>query len=190
LIEKLWHDKRAIEFHYAKNEELDRSLRTYLMRTKPTFEQARTWVLSELPDLLRGRIRSRLDMSAEEYEHFKAVGARCNPHFATYWSGSFIVDERVSKGRKGAAGRAADPAGWWSVNDDVTMRGSWLRAYAAERLDLLEVVQVRTQDCERCGGTGTIRQASLKQDALGRHETLAVCPRCFGARQDRSVAYR
>ena len=125
---------------------------------------------------------------AEEFLKDKPRGAN---HFASYGSGSFIFSKRAHKGKTTKKAIRGDPDKWWFQYNDLETRGAFLRAYAAERTpELFEVVEVRTRECGKCGGTGQIRHVSVKQLQDGRHEWKQVCPRCFKARLERSVAYR
>jgi hypothetical protein len=113
------------------------------------------------------------------------------PHWAGYWTGSFILSNRAATGSHTDKEPVGDKDRWWGLYSDAGPRVNFLRAYAAERLpDLFEVVQVKTPPCERCGGTGRIRHTSVHPIAGGGHEFTVRCARCYGACQDRVVAFR
>jgi hypothetical protein len=111
-------------------------------------------------------------------------------HWASYWAGTFIVSKRASLGQTTKREIRGDPDDWWATYEDVNTRASWLKAYAAERIDLFEVVQVNNTPCDRCGGTGQVTRMSLTALPDGRHEWQERCPRCFGACEDRGIGYR
>ena len=123
-----------------------------------------------------------MGLSDEEYELVRESEPASAPHWASYWSGSFILDKRAKKGQSTQREVRGDPDSWWGAYDDVNTRASWLKAYAAERLpDLFEVVQIRMTPCEKCGGSGQVKHMSIRALADGRHEWMEICPRCFGA---------
>jgi hypothetical protein len=181
--------KRAL-FHRVKNEELDRSIRRYLFKLKPGIDAAKSWVTAELENEVEQRVKERLELTSEEWESFSETRAQGAPHWASYWTGSFVVDRRVKKGKSSSRVTRGDPDDWWASYNDVNTRANWLKAYAAERLKLFEVVMIRNTPCDRCGGTGQVRKMSLKGLADGRHEWMETCPRCCGAGEDRAVGYR
>ena len=129
-----------------------------------------------------------MGISEEEYSHFMENKGKGAPHHAGYWSGSFAIKDRGVNTR--GRGPKADPEKWWDGFDTQT-RSNWLKAYMAENLpDIFEIVSIRHTDCDKCGGTGRVRKMSLTPAANGKHEWKEICSRCFGARQDRSIAYR
>jgi tetratricopeptide (TPR) repeat protein len=190
LIEERQVAKKRALFHRVKNEELDRSIRRYLFKLKPGLDEARSWVTAQLEDEVEQRVKERLELTADEWETFRETKPKGAPHWASYWSGSFVVNRRVKKGRSSARVVRGDPDSWWARYNDVNTRANWLKAYAAERLKLFEIVMVRNTPCDRCGGTGSVRKMSLKALPDGRHEWMETCPRCYGAREDRAVGYR
>jgi tetratricopeptide (TPR) repeat protein len=188
-LEQQWFDVKRERFHAVKNEEFDRAVRSYLSK-KPTLEDAKSWATAELPDLIKDRTARRLGLSAEELAAFLATKSQGALHWASYWAGTFIVSKRAAVGKTTKKEIKGDPDDWWTTYDDVTARSSWLKAYAAERLDIFEVVQVTTTPCERCGGTGQVTKMSFTSLQDGRHEWQERCPRCFGACDDRGIGYR
>jgi len=189
IEERLVEKKRAL-FHRVKNEELDRSIRRYLFKFKPDFDEARSWITAELEKEIEQRIKERLELTPEEWESFSETEATGAPHWASYWTGSFVVDRRVKKGKSTARQVRGDPDDWWARYNDVNTRANWMKAYAAERLKLFEVVMIRNTPCERCGGTGKVRKMSIRGLDDGRHEWMETCPRCFGSGKDRAVGYK
>ncbi|MGH7163404.1 MAG: hypothetical protein ACREID_07955 [Planctomycetota bacterium] len=188
------HAKMQSRFYFVKHDELDRAIRRALVRKAPeAISTAMTWVTAELPvELVRG-IRARMNVSEDEYAAFLEEKSTAAPHWATYWSGSFVVDPRAKKGKSSKTQIRGDPDGWWNTYRDVNTRSSWMQAYAAQHLPrLFEVVQVKKTDCEGCGGAGKVKKISLTGlKALGgAHEWWETCPRCYGAGQDTAVAYR
>ena len=84
-----------------------------------------------------------------------------------------------------------DPQAWWRQYRDVGTRSTFLRAYAAERLDnLFETVRIKYKPCIGCGGDGVTKKASIRSLAGGKHEWIEHCRRCYGSGRDRVVAYR
>lgn len=178
-------------YHRVKAEELNRSVRRYLVIRKPSLQEAMSWITSEAKDQVEAGTRERMGLSEEEYELVRQSKSAGAPHWATYWSGSFILDKRAKKGKSSQREVRGDPDSWWGTYDDVNTRATWLKAYAAERLpDLFEIVQIRMTPCEKCGGTGQVKHMSIRALADGRHEWMETCPRCFGAGEDRGVGYR
>jgi hypothetical protein len=185
--------KMQIYFQRAKHEAFDRSVDRYLARRQPDIQEAMAWATSHLKDEIERRIRQRMNLSGEEYEMFREAKPRGAPHFASYWTGSFVISTRAKKGASTRNTVRGDPDSWWDRYHDVKTRGMWLKAYAAERLpDLFEIVQVRISPCDKCGGKGSVKQTSLKglKAVNGGHEWFETCPRCYGAREDRAVAFR
>ena len=152
--------------------------------------EARSWATSRLPAEVKRRVKRRLELSADEMDMFLESKAKGSPHWATYWTGSFVISKRASVGKSGKGKIRGDPEAWWERYQEIGVRKNWLKAYAAERLDLFEVVQINTHPCDRCGGTGTVTKWSPTALADGRHEWKETCPRCFGAGVDRGVGYR
>jgi hypothetical protein len=189
-IEAKWLERKTARFHRVKNEEMDRSVRRYLSKFQPDLESAKAWVLAELEKTVLEQTSRRLRLTKEELEMLQETKPRGAPHWATYWSGTFVVSKRAKIGKSSKERVAGDPERWWATYRHVNTRATWLKAYAAERLDLFEVVSIKSTDCERCGGTGRVRKMSLKALADGRHEWKETCPRCFGAGIDRGVGYR
>ena len=187
-IEELRHRKLQRRFHRVKHEEFDRTVKSYLRRTMPDFATALAWLEKEMAKLVKDRVRSRLTISDEEYAELSKTRAGGAPHFATYWSGTFIVNKR--SGRKGKR-PGHDPEYWWTTYDNSSTRATWMKAYASEHNpSLFEVVNIRFHDCERCGGKGYVRILNLNPRGKQPMEYNETCPRCFGARRDRAVAYR
>jgi tetratricopeptide (TPR) repeat protein len=189
-LEGKWLEKRRAVFHAVKNDELDRQVRNYLVKTQPDLATARSWVTSQLREQILKKVMERLGLSEEEAEMFLESKGRGAPHWATYGGGSFVIDRRAKTGKSTKRSVRGDPEAWWSRYCDVSTRSTWMKAYAAERLDIFEVLRVTTEDCPACGGTGQVKKASFTQVAGGKHEWSENCPRCFGARQERGVGYR
>jgi len=182
-IEERRRTRMERRFPRYKHRAIDRAIRDYLVKRRPGCEEAMAWVRASLAEATEARVRRRLRLDEDEYRRLLAVPKRGAPHWATYWSGTFVVGKRTR-------GRKADPEAWWAAYDDVTKRTTFLKAYAAERIpDLFEVDRVVLRDCERCGGTGQVRKMAFRAPA-GRNEWRETCPRCHGARQDRGVGYR
>jgi len=188
-LEEQWVEMKRARFHAVKNDELDRAVHNYLRR-KPSLEEARSWVNAELADAIRDNTARRLQLSDEEMEFFLESKAKGAPHWASYWTGSFIVSKRAKIGKSSKREARGDPEAWWAYYDDGQTQASWLKAYAAERLDLFEVVQVNMTPCTRCGGSGHVTKWSVRALPDGRHEWEERCPLCFGAGEDRGVGYR
>ena len=187
------YEKMVVVFHRTKNRALDREIRTYVSRRRPSIQEAMSWVSSDLGKNIQAYVRSRMGITQEEFEDFMKERPRYSPHFATYWSGSFVISKRAKKGKSSANVVRGDPDAWWGRYADNQTRSTFLKAYAAERLpELFEVVWIRHKPCEKCGGRGQIKHMSLRSlKALGgKHEWWETCPRCYGAKEDRSVAYR
>ncbi len=185
-------EKLKETFHRAKADSLDRSIRKYIATKQPTLQEAMSWITSQATEQIESGVKSMLGLTQEEWELVRASKPSGAPHWATYWSGSFVLDPRAAKGKSSKNSVKGDPDGWWSQYGDTNTRATWLKAFAAEKLPLFEVVQVRKTACEKCGGTGKVKKSSVTGlDALnGAHEWMETCDRCFGAREDRSVAYR
>lgn len=187
------HAWLAQRFHAVKNQEFARAIHEYLGHHDPDIDEAMSWARSKLPAVLMERVREQLGLSDEELEEFAGSNARGAPHWAGYWSGSFVVSRRAKRGKSSAREVRGDPDRWWSTYPETRTRGNFLRAYAAEKLpDLFEVVQIKLRPCERCGGSGRLKHGSLRGlKALGGgHDWHQTCPRCFAACVDRVVAYR
>jgi tetratricopeptide (TPR) repeat protein len=188
-LEEKWFETKQARYHIVKNEEFDRAIRAFLVK-KPTLEEAKSWATGELPDVVKDRTGRRLGLTVEELAAFLGTKAKGALHWASYWTGTFIVSKRAAVGKSTKREIRGDPDDWWAVYDDANTRASWLKAYAAERLDLFEVVQVNPTPCERCGGTGQVTKMSLRALPDGRQEWQERCPRCFGACDDRGIGYR
>jgi len=189
-LEEKWLEKKQALFHAAKHDEFDRAVRSYLVKTKPDMAAARSWVTAELKDTVIRKVMERLGLSAQDAELFLKSKPKGAPHWATYSGGTFAIDKRAKTGQTTNRSVRGDPEDWWSQYNDINTRSTWLKAYAAERIDIFEVVRVTTEDCPTCGGTGQVRRQSVQSVAGGKHEWSENCPRCFGARQDRGVGYR
>jgi tetratricopeptide (TPR) repeat protein len=189
-LEQKWFEAKQARFHAVKHEEFDRLVRSRLARKPPTLEEAKSWATAEMPGLLVERVTRRLGLTGEEAAALAGTRARGALHWASYWSGSFAISKRASVGKSTKREIRGDPERWWTQYDDVNARAAWLKAYAAERVDLFEVGQVTMTPCDRCGGTGQVRKTSLTPLADGRHDWQERCPRCFGACEDRGVGYR
>jgi hypothetical protein len=174
----------------VKCDELDRAVRSFLVKTEPDLVTAQAWITEQLKELILSKVMERLGLGPEEAEMFARSKAAGSPHWATYGGGTFVIDRRAKTGKSTKRGIRGDPETWWARYNDVNTRSTWMKAYAAERVDLFEVVQVTTTDCETCGGTGQVKKQSLTATAGGQHEWSENCPRCFGARQERGVGYR
>jgi hypothetical protein len=188
-LEQKWFELKQARYHAVKNDEFDRAIRAFLVR-KPTLEEAKSWATAELPDLVKERTARRLGLTAEEIDAFVGSKARSALHWASYWAGTFIVSKRAALGQTTKREIRGDPDAWWTTYEDVNTRSSWLKAYAAERIDLFEVVMVNPTPCDRCGGTGQVTRSSVNALPDGRHEWQERCPRCFGACEDRGIGYR
>jgi len=188
-LEEQWVETKRARFHAVKHDELDRAIDSFLRR-KPSLEEAKSWVTSELADTVRENTARRLQLTDEEAAFFLESKAKGAPHWASYWTGSFIVSKRAALGKATKRDVRGDPEAWWKYYDDGQTRGSWLKAYAAERLDLFEVVQINMTPCERCGGQGQVTKWSVTALPDGRHEWQERCPQCFGACENRGVGYR
>jgi len=189
-IEEKWLERKTARFHRVKNEEMDRAVRRYLSTFQPDLETARAWVLGELENTVLDQTARRLRLNGEEMEMLQETKPRGAPHWATYWSGSFVISKRAKLGQSTKDSVRGDPEKWWATYRHVNTRATWLKAYAAERLDLFEVVSIKSTDCERCGGHGRVRRMSFMALKGGQHEWKEACPRCFGAGIDRGVGYR
>jgi len=183
--------KLVSRFYLVKHEELDRAIENYLTkRAPPSMQTAMSYVTGELAQELERRIRTRMNFDADQYRDFLGYAVESAPHYASYWSGSFVLSTRTKRNQP-KGGPKADPDAWWNTYNEVATRSSWLKAYAAERLpETFVVVMVNNRDCERCGGTGQVKKMSMQAVEGVGHEWMEVCPRCFGACQDRAVGYR
>jgi tetratricopeptide (TPR) repeat protein len=192
-MEELWLAAKEARYHAVKHEEFDRAIRSKLARAKPTMEEATSWLKAEIAGLVAERTARRLGFSDDEMALFAGTKSKGALHWASYWSGTFAISKRAAVGQSTAREVKGDPEGWWTQYDDVNVRASWLKAYAAETLDLFEVERTTQTACERCGGTGQIRKWSaqgLKALGAGGNDWKERCPRCFGACIDRGVGYR
>ena len=185
--------KYVVMFHRIKNRELDRSIGHFLRTRAPDIQTAMSWATTQLQDSIEARVRSKMNISKEEYAELSKEKTRYSPHHATYWSGTFVISKRAKKGESSAKTIRGDPDAWWGNYADVKTRSTWLKAYAAERNpELFEVVSIRTTPCSKCGGKGQVKHVSLRglKALSGGHEWWETCPRCFGAREDRAVTYK
>ncbi|MHC4971005.1 MAG: hypothetical protein ACYTG3_01605 [Planctomycetota bacterium] len=189
-IEEKWLERKTARFHRVKNEEMDRAVRRYLSKFQPDLETAKAWALDQLEKTVTEQTARRLRLNKDEMEMLLETKPKGAPHWATYWSGSFVVSKRAKTGTGTKDAPRGDPEKWWATYRHVNTRATWLKAYAAERLDLFEVVSIKSTDCERCGGRGQVRKMSLTSTKAGQHEWKELCPRCFGAGIDRGVGYR
>ena len=185
------HEKLQGLFHRYKADELDRGVRRYLIRRQPDLQEALSWVTSSLRGEIEKRVRERLKLTDDEFATFKESKARGALHWATYKDGTFTISSRAKKGKSTARSKRGDPEAWWRSRTDIGSRATFLKAYAVERMgELFEVVQVRNSTCVRCGGTGKIKKSSvISLEGIG-HEWFELCPRCFGAQEDRAIGYR
>ena len=189
LEEKRGEDSRA-KLHILKHDEFDDLIDDFL-KTMPELDAALSWARSGLPEQLHERLRERLGLTKEQVAELLAKAPNSSPHWATYDHGSFVVSKRAKKGTSSSKVIRGDPKKWWRAFAKPGVRAQFLKAYAVERLpDLFEVVEVRVRDCSRCGGKGQVKHVSLNQLSGGGHEWWQTCPRCFGAKRDRSVGYR
>ncbi len=187
---RVWLSKR---FHAVKNQEFKRAVEEYLRRKSPTIDAAMAWARSKLVGSVRARVIRRMRLTEEEFRAFSETRPKYSPHYANYWSGTFVISRRAKKGSWSRRRIRGDPNRWWFTYNNVGTRGNFLRAYAAERNPkLFEVISVKLTACEKCDGSGRIKQVSLRGlNALsGGHEWFQTCPRCYGARNDRVVVYR
>jgi len=192
-IEARAEEDLEARFRQVKHEELRDLMRHYLTTKDPTLEQAMAWATDGMPDELRARIGERLGLEPRQVDALAARQGKGAPHWASYWSGTFVIVKRLHPQANSQRSRIrANPEGWWHTYSDAEPRMNFLLAYAAERVpELFEVVQVRHEECERCSGHGTLEHVSLNRPIAGvGHEWREVCPRCFGAGYDRIVAYR
>ncbi|MHC4667816.1 MAG: hypothetical protein ACYTFD_05375 [Planctomycetota bacterium] len=195
LLDDLEERQRADQerrVHLIKHVEFDRLVDEHV-RQRADLTETLSWSTSRLPRDLARRIGERLGLERQQVEELLETRAGGSPHWATYWSGSFIVSRRARRGQTTPKAIRGDPDRWWARYADGGARANFVKAYAAERLpDLFEVVEVRANECTTCGGKGQVRHVSVRQLSAirGGHEWLQRCPRCFGARVDRSVAYR
>ena len=198
-VERRRVEKLRKRFRMVKHEEFHRCVRHYLISKRPTIDEALSWVTSRLEKTLRQRIAERLGLTGKELDDFLKDKSHSSPHWANYWSGSFIFSPRAVRGKHSKRVVRGDKDRWWAAYGDAGPRGSFLRAYAAERLPrLFEMVQVKTPACESCGGKGQVKHMSVHPlSSLGGsagngagHEWFQRCPRCFGAKHDRVVGYR
>ncbi|MGQ0612129.1 MAG: tetratricopeptide repeat protein [Planctomycetaceae bacterium] len=191
-IEQRRQEKYQERFNHLKHRASDHLIRRYLERNKPEdVNTAISWVTSKLPEEIEKAVRAAMGISAEEYTRFLATRGKGALHFASYGPGSFVVDPRARRGKSSPKEIRGDPNDWWRGSADVTTRTSFLRALAAERLtEIFEMMSVRTSGCTSCGGTGQVRKQSMSEVKGVGHEWSELCPRCFGAREDRGVAFR
>jgi tetratricopeptide (TPR) repeat protein len=194
LVKEIDAEKRSRivrRFHAVKDEEFKRVIREYLRLKRPTLQEATSWALSGLPAELRARIGERLDLDEDQVAELEPTRTTGMPHWTHYWSGSFTVSSRAKLGKSTNRRIRGDPEEWWNRNPGLTGRTAFLSAFAVERLpDLFEVVRVRFENCSRCGGRGVITRAAFDAARTAGHEWKQLCPRCFGAKRDRIVAYR
>jgi len=185
------HEERRRRFLAVKHEEFDRLVDRLLLR-QPTLDEAQDWTRTRLAEELEERTRERLGLSEEEWKEFvEADPGDTAPHWASYGGGSFTVSKRARIGKTSKRGVRGDPESWWEARGDQGTRGSYLKAYAAERLPkLFEIVTVRLRDCPGCGGTGSTKHSSVNPLPGGGHDFRVTCRRCYGAKRDRAVAYR
>jgi tetratricopeptide (TPR) repeat protein len=176
-------------FHHVKHLHAHYLVKKQITSGKlDTIDKATSWIKGDFADMLRERTMRTLGLSQEEHNQLMETKAKSAPHFAGYWTGSFI--KQMGRLKTSGKGPKADPEKWWRQYDTQT-KANWLKAYMAEELsDIFEVVRVHHTDCQKCGGTGRVRKMSLTPTASGKHEWKELCPRCFGARQERHVAYR
>ena len=178
-------------YHRYKSDEMDRGVRRYLVRRQPDLKEAMSWVTSALREQIEQQVRSRLNLTDDEFANFRDSKAKGALHWATYKDGTFVISKRARVGKSSAKTRRGDPEAWWSSNTDLSSRATFLKALAVEQLpDLFEVVQVRVTPCRTCGGTGRVKKMSVNSLESTGHEWHEICPRCFGAREDRAVGYR
>jgi len=191
-IENRRNEKYQERFNHLKHRASDHLIRRYLERHRPEdVNTAMSWVTSKLPEEIEKAVRATMGITEEEYKRFLANRGRGALHFASYGGGSFIVDPRARRGRSTPKEIRGDPNDWWRGSADVQTRTAFLRAYAAEKLgDHFEMASVRGTACTSCGGTGQVRRQSMTEVKGVGHEWSELCPRCFGAREDRGVAFR
>lgn len=194
LVKEIDAEARArsiLRFHAVKHEELKAAVRDYLRLKRPTLEDATEWAEGGLPAEIRARVGNRLDLTEEEFADLEQTHTTASPHWASYWSGSFTISSRARLGKSSSRRIRGDPEAWWDRHPGLTARGTFLCAYAVERLtDLFEVIQVRFENCARCGGRGVVKHNSFQSLPTTGNEWHQLCPRCFGAKRDRIVGYR
>jgi len=185
-------EKLHQRFQYLKHRALDVQVRRYVERNRDVdLQTALSWVTTKLPDDLEKWVRSNMRLTDDEFARFRADRSRGSLHFATFGHGSFVFDPKAKRGASSAKQIRGDPNSWWLSLTDGSARTTFLKAYAAEKLpDYFEVVSVRLTPCQACGGVGQVKRNSLTPVAGVGHEWWEVCRRCFGARDDKAVAYR
>jgi tetratricopeptide (TPR) repeat protein len=184
-----WIQRR---FHRIKVSEFDRAVTRYVISKSPSIQEAMAWATSDLADEMAERLKKRLNLNDQELEALYDSERKGSPHWAAYWSGSFVISKRAVIGKSSKREVRGDPDDWWDLYADADTRGNFLRAYAVERLPkIFEVVQVKLPHCDACGGTGALKKSSARNlPAVGGHEWHQRCNRCFGAKRDRLVGYR
>ena len=184
-------DRLVRRFHAVKDEEFKEAIREFLRLKRPTLEEATSWALKGLPAELRARIGERLDLDEDQVAELEPTRTTGMPHWTHYWSGSFAVSSRARLGKSTRRRIRGDPEEWWNRHPGLTGRTAFVSAFAVERLpDLFEVVQVRFENCSRCGGRGVVKRATFDSLNTGGNSWKELCPRCYGAKRDRIVAYR
>lgn len=192
-IEHVRIRKLTSRYHRVKARSADLIIRNYLLQKKPTLEEARSWITTELKDLVMKRVQKKMGVTSEELAPITETKAKGAAHWSSYGAGSFVMSPTAKKGKSSGRDIRGDPESWWRGYGDVSTRSSWLKSYAVETLpDLFEIISVRQSDCKTCGGTGVVSKMSVRGlKALGgKHTWKEVCPRCFGARVDRGIGYR
>ena len=185
--------KLTVRYHRVKYREADRAIKDYLLRKAPTLEEARSWITGPFRKELVERMERKMRMTKDEMEGLSKTKAKGALHWTTYGNGSFVLDPRARKGKSSSKDIRGDPESWWRAYGDVSTRSAWLRAYMAEKLpEIFEVVTVRETPCEKCGGKGQVKHASIRglQALGGKHEWNQRCPRCYGSGRDRGIGFK
>lgn len=185
-------EKLHQRFQYLKHRALDVQVRRYVERSRDAdLQTALSWVTTKLPEEMEEWVRSNMRLTDEEFARFRADRSKGSLHFATFGHGSFVFDPKAKRGKPSAKEVRGDPRSWWLSLTDGSSRTTFLKAYAAEKLpDYFEVVSVRLTPCPACGGVGQVRKTSLTPIGGVGHEWWEVCRRCYGARDDKAVAFR
>ncbi len=181
--------RKRTEFIYRKHDRLHREVERYLRR-KPALAEARKWAVTELPEILKERLKRDMQLEDEEFKDLLEYRGHGALHWAGYWTGSFILSKRASIGKKTKSRVAGDPEGWWAKYSQISTQRNWLKAYVAERLpEFFDVVSVQFRPSKRSGGDG-IRDVGSLTSVGGKHSWKETCPQCFGAARERIVGFR
>jgi hypothetical protein len=167
-----------------------------------TLAAAKQWASRALPNELWEKVSSSLKLELEEVQSYWDKRTQPQAQYASYGTGTFIVQKRElptkkrerrrppgrSKGGNKKKAKKNEPLteeGWW---DTVPMneRTGWLTAHFVEGSDIFDVIRHdKTTKCDSCGGNGFVKI----QLAAGGSESQ-ICPRCNGAGNFLRVVYR